>query len=72
MRFIVHTFSIGRVSLYCTYKPQSRLIFLNINLLPIIRLELYTDIISESKIMNNPTVNTKMNSSLVQPIPHLK
>ena len=49
MRFIAHVFSIGRVGLYCSYKPQSRLIFLNINLLPIIRLELYTEIISESK-----------------------
>ena len=37
MRFIAHVFSIGRVGLYCSYKPQSRLIFLNINLL---RLEL--------------------------------
>ena len=36
MRFIAHVFSIGRVGLYCSYKPQSR-IFLNINLL---RLEL--------------------------------
>ena len=34
MRFIAHVFSIGRVGLYCSYKPQSRL---NINLL---RLEL--------------------------------
>ena len=72
MSFIVHTFSIGHVSLYCAYKPQSRLILLNINLLPIIRLELYTEIISESKIINNPTVNTERNSSSVQPIPHLK
>ena len=68
MRFIVHSFSIGHVSLYCAYEPQSRLILLNINLLPIIRLGLYTEIISESKIMNTPTVNTEMNSSFVQPI----
>ena len=27
MRFIAHVFSIGRVGLYCSYKPQSRLIF---------------------------------------------
>ena len=60
MRLIAHIFSIGCVSLYCAYKPQSMLIFLNINLLPIITLELYTEIIRESKIMNNPTVNTEM------------
>ena len=35
MRFIAHVFSIGRVGLYCSYKPQSRLIFLNLQ-----RLEL--------------------------------
>ena len=32
MRFIAHTFSMGRVSLYFSYKAQNRLIFLNINL----------------------------------------
>ena len=46
MRFVAHVFSIGCVGFYCSYKPQIRLI---LNLLPIIRLELCTEIISESK-----------------------
>ena len=28
MTFIVHSFSIGHVSLYCAYEPQSRLIYI--------------------------------------------